>query len=208
MISYIVASNDTEVLNRNLIQSLYDKDNKEDQIIVVDETSIFRAYNAGIKKAKNKIKCFIHNDVIVLNVDLLRKSIINECTNDRGIIGVIGTKNKNSIPWWEPPTDCCGSVVDGRLGLIKFDDGGCECSLLDGLLLATNQDIEFDERYSGFHIYDHDICMEMMKRGYKNYCLKNGRSLVFHNTKNTTDVNKLNLFQVNTHIYKNKWGLI
>lgn len=203
MISYIIASHNSDILCENLLPSLklYD----DDELMVFDEKTIALAYNKGIKNAKNTIKCFIHHDVVILNSDLLRANLANYCTSNRGIIGVIGSKNAGALPWWSK--DQCGSALDARMGLINFSAGGEECAILDGIILATSQDLCFDEEYPGYHMYDHDICRQAIEAGRSNFCLPNGSDLIFHNTKASSDVNELKHWNECVEIYKNKWSV-
>lgn len=204
MISYIVMCNDKQTLERNLLRSL--KLEEGDEIIVVmDKPSAAIALNIGISKAKNKIKCFIHSDVVVLDNARLRNELISHCNDQTGIVGVIGTKNRSHVPWWEK--DMCGTIVESRLGLIDFGPGGCECAVMDGLFLASAQDVRFDESFPGFHFYDYDICLQMLERGLPNWCLFDGKTLISHNCKTPLDVNALGAsYSDNVERLKNKWN--
>lgn len=205
MISYIVMCNDKQTLERNLLRSL--KPSGTDEILVMmDRPSAATALNAGMEKAKNKIKCFIHSDVIVLDNDRLRSELIEHCNDQTGMVGVIGSKNGSYIPWWEK--DTCGSVMEARLGVIDFDEGDCYCAVLDGLFLATAQEFRFDESFPGFHFYDYDSCKLMINNGLPNWCLKDGKSLLSHNCKTPFDVNQLGRsYSGNIELFKNKWKL-
>src|SRR3990167_5694030 len=204
-ISYIIASKDKERFGAFIGATL--KLSETDEIICEKGETMAKAYNAGISKSINKIKCFIHDDVEILDMERLRGDIIKNCRDDTGIVGIIGTINKDVFPWWDPKVDCCGNVLDERIGLINFDGGDCECALLDGLLLATAQNIEFDETYKGFHLYDMDICRQMIAKGLKNWCLGNGASLVKHHTNGPLDTKELGEdWESNLKTYKDKWA--
>lgn len=188
MISYIAICNDKPTLERNLLRSL--KLGDGDEILVfMNKASAAIGLNMGIKKAKNKIKAFVHSDIIVLDNDQLRSSLITHCNDQTGMVGVIGSKNGSHIPWWEKET--CGSIREARLGVIDFDGGGCECSVMDGCFLATSQDFLFDESFTDFHFYDYDSCKLMINNGLPNWCLSDGKSLLSHNCKTPFDVNEL-----------------
>ncbi len=202
MISYIVASHDRTVLESNLIASL--QCFSGDEIIVIESPqSIAKAYNEGQLRAKNAIRCYIHHDVRVLRAELLRSQLINCCTGDVGVVGIIGSREVH-VPWWNGTR--CGSVVDARLGLLDFGVGG-QCAYLDGLLLASAHELSWDESYSGFHLYDHDICQQALSRGYSNWCLDQGKDLVLHNTRGSTDVHQLELWDSSVARFRRKWNL-
>lgn len=202
MISYIVMSNDKAVLERNLLRTLKLK-NDDEIIVVMDKPSAAIALNIGIVKVKNAIKCFVHSDVVILDNERLRYELSEHCDAKTGIVGVIGSKG-TQIPWWEKET--CGSIIDGRLGLLDFDGGDCECVVMDGLMLATAQDVQFDESFPGFHIYDYDICKQMTAKGLPNYCLRDGKSLIAHNCKGPTNTEELDSSYLgNLARFNNKW---
>lgn len=205
MISYIVMCNDRQTLERNLLRSL--KPVGGDEILVMmDRPSAAIALNAGMEKAKNKIKCFIHSDVIVLDNDRLRSGLLEYCNDAVGMVGVIGSRDGTHIPWWEKNT--CGSVMEARLGVIDFDEGDCPCAVLDGLFLATSQEFRFDESFPGFHFYDYDSCKLMTNNRLANWCLRDGKSLLSHNCKTPFDVNQLgSTYSGNIELFKNKWKL-
>ena len=200
-ISYITCTHNKKIFENCLLKSLILKD--EDELIVIENArSIADGYNTGIDKAKNKIKCFIHHDLIVTNPILLRMNLMAYCMDDIGMVGIIGSKTDAS-PWWEG--QCIGSVVDTRNGILYFNDGKEFCLHLDGLMLATYQNVRFDESIPGFHLYDQDICKQMAQKGKKNFCVKDGYRMITHFTSTPTDTSKINGYAEAMEIYKQKW---
>lgn len=183
MISWIVATNDRETLEANLSATL-EFDGADELVVVDDPSSIAVAYNQGSRQARNAIRCYVHDDIRILDWSRLRCELLVHCRSDVGLVGVIGSKTP-AIPWWMG--ERCGSVDSTSHGRMDAGPGGTSCAYLDGVLLATTQDIAWDESYSGFHFYDYDSCMQMLDRGLANYCVTNGADLVFHNA----DVSKL-----------------
>lgn len=180
MISYICASHNPAILFDNLLPSLDLHDGDDELIVIEDPKSIAEAYNEGTRLATRPIRCFVQHDIQVLNSAGLREELIRHCTSDVGIVGAIGSRDI-ALPWWVG--EGVGSVEDGRLGLINFGLGGEPCSYLDGILLATVQPFEWDEGYTGFHLYDHDVCQSMLTRGLTNFCLASAHTLIKHNTR-------------------------
>ena len=201
MISYIVASHDRRILEDNLLASLSLEDDDE-LILIEDPPSIAAAYNDGAADAKNRIRCYIHSDVQILKPAELRSAMIEHCVDSVGMVGLIGSRS-SVIPWWFGTT--CGSVTDARIGVIDRAAGGA-CSYLDGLLLATAHEIEWDESYPGFHLYDHDICQQMLARGLPNYCLTGGAEMVLHNTDGAGAISKLDGWDAGMARFRDKWG--
>ena len=142
-ISYITCTHNKELLNKCLLPTL--RLEQDDELIIVENPeSIAIGYNFGIEKAQNKIKCFIHHDLIITNSSLLRMQLIAYCTEDIGMVGVIGSIT-DTVPWWEGKT--IGSVLESRMGLIYFSEGKEFCETLDGILLATCQDFCMSNGY-------------------------------------------------------------
>jgi glycosyltransferase involved in cell wall biosynthesis len=201
-VSYITCTHNKNILEKCLLQSLILKD--DDELIVVENAkSIAEGYNTGIDQAKNKIKCFIHHDLIVTNPILLRMNLIAYCVEEIGMVGVIGSQT-DAAPWWDG--QCVGSVVDSRNGILYFSDGKEFCLHLDGLMLATYQDVRFDESIPGFHFYDQDICKQMEKQGKKNFCVKDGYRMVTHFTNGPNNISQINGYAEAMEIYKEKWA--
>jgi hypothetical protein len=203
VISYITASNNRQVLDANLLATIDLLD--DDEIIVVDDpSSIAVAYNQGQKQARNPIRCYVHTDVQILKPAELRAAMIEHCTDKVGMVGLIGCFDR-AVPWWEA-REGRGAAIDVRMGLLDFGRTG-PCAYLDGLLLATAQNLTWDESYTGFHMYDHDICEQMLARGLSNYCMPGG-SAVLHNTSNPSDVSQLDGWDAAVTRFRGKWGAV
>jgi len=202
MISWIVASHDPTILLKNFAASMVDVGS--DQVIVVENApSIAVAYNEGQAKADYQVRCYAHHDVQVLDLPRLRTGLLDYATEAVGMVGLIGSRSR-TYPWWNGV--CLGSVVDGRLGVLGFGGGG-PCTFLDGLLLATVHNVDWDETIGGWHGYDHDACSQMLARGLPNYCLDGGHELVAHNTNNSRDPDHLTGFHDAMKRVREKWGL-
>jgi hypothetical protein len=201
-ISYIACTHNPNILEKCLVQSLILQD--DDELIVIEgANSIAKGYNSGIDRAKNKIKCFIHHDLIVTNPILLRMNLLAYCIEDIGMVGIVGSQT-DATPWWEG--QCVGSVVDSRNGILYFSDGKQFCLHLDGLMLATWHDVRFDESIPGFHLYDQDICNQMAVKGLSNFCIKDGYRMITHFTQTPMDMSKINGYAEAMAIYNAKWA--
>lgn len=201
MISWIVATNNPEVLEANLLATLPEWD--EDEVVLVhNPESITQAYAYGQKKATRPVRVYVHSDVQLLDPDRLRRDLLASATADTGMVGLVGSLEVR-MPWWDG--HCLGSVVDGRFGTLDFGPGG-ECSMLDGLLLATAQTVDWDTDWPGFHGYDHDACMQMLRRGLTNRCLSGGHELVLHKTTGTKKMSELVGWDDAVARFKEKWS--
>lgn len=198
MISWIVASHNLPVFEANLRPTLP----AEDELVLVENApSIAVAYNQGQERSTYSIRCYIHHDVVILNPGLLREQLLATCADDVGMVGVIGSRDP-VWPWWNGSK--LGSIVDSRLGLLSFGAGG-ECAVLDGVLLATAQHVDWDEAYPGWHGYDHDACAQMRSRGLVNCCLPTGHMLVQHNAGSSTNLTQVNGWFAAEQCYFQKW---
>lgn len=210
MISYIVATHDRAVLDRNLLSTEF-LDHGDELIVLDDMPSIAVAYNEGTRRATNPIRCYVHHDVVI-KVDAdgrcpLREALLMRCTPDRGfaagMVGVIGSFER-AVPWWEG--EKVGTVVDARIGVVGNPNYAGPCAYLDGLLLATTHDVEWDQDYAGWHWYDHDICEQMLRRGLKNAVVAAGHTMVTHNTTGSLATRALPGWHEGMARFTAKWG--
>ena len=199
MISWIVASHDLGIFDANLRPTLPAED---ELILVEDAPSIAVAYNEGQLRSTHPIRCYVHHDVVLMDPMVLRARLLEACTLDVGFVGVIGSRDV-IWPWWASAVKL-GSMLDSRLGRLDFGAGG-ECSVLDGVLLATRHTLMWDESFPGWHGYDHDACAQMRTRGLVNYCLTDGHGLVTHNAGSSTDLGHLAGWADAEQRYLEKW---
>jgi hypothetical protein len=201
VISYIVATHDRAVLDANLAASLTLGDGDE-LVVVEDAPSIAVAYNEGQARAVNRVRCYVHHDVQILDPARLRAELLAHCLPMVGMVGVVGSHD-GVTPWWKGRR--LGSVVDTRFGPMDFGPGG-PCSYLDGLLLATWHTVTWDESYPGWHLYDHDMCQQQIAAGRPNWCLTDGRDLVQHNTAGPSRMDHVTGWDAGLAHFKTKWG--
>lgn len=200
MISWIVATHDRGVLEANLLPAL-ELIGSDEIVVVEDAPSIAVAYNRGQARATQPVRCYVHHDVQILDLPKLRARLLEHCPSS-GIVGVIGSRNL-VVPWWDG--DTLGSVIDARLGRLDFGVGGA-CAYLDGLLLASSHSLEWDETYPGWHLYDHDICRQMLDAGRTNWCLDGGGDLVRHNTTGSSQLRELVGWDAGVQRFTEKYG--
>jgi len=181
VISWVVTSHRRDILEANLLATLTIDDGDE-LVLIEGAKSITLAYAEGQTKATQPIRCYIHHDVQILDLPRLRHELI-ESSEGVGIVGVVGSRDLR-MPWWGG--NKLGSVVDTRMGLLDFGPGG-ECAVLDGLLLATRQAVDWDIDAPGWHGYDHDACAQMLARDLPNWCLTGAGEYLVHNAEPTKD---------------------
>ncbi len=171
----------------NYRKDLLVQGNENVEIIVIDnfdnQYSIFSAYNEGVKRAKNDILCFVHDDVYMHTKDWIELVFyyFNEDDN-LGCIGIAGGHflPKTISPWWY------GLRSGGCLQTYKnntLDDRDLShfknvtiipAVAVDGVWMCVKRTlfeenmIRFDDKtFDGFHCYDIDICLQVRAQHYK-----------------------------------------
>lgn len=148
-------------------------DNKKNQY------NIFQAYNEGIEKSQFEIICFAHEDIFFETNNWGEIALSHFSDPNVGIIGVAGSHYLPKMPgaWWS--TGISSMNIKHQIGkeikceiskFFKTEKQYLSAIILDGLWLCARKSsinsIRFDDiSYSGFHLYDSDICMQILKQG-------------------------------------------
>ena len=185
MISIIICSkfeNISQVLRKNIEETI----GVPYEIVIIDNSnsqySIFSAYNKGVIQSKHQYLCFIHEDVLFKTQNWGKNLIEHLKDKKTGVIGVAGSKIVTRIPasWW--------TVGPGFKNLIQhykkkktinaetahnLTTNIQQVVVLDGVFMSIRKElfdtIRFDEELTGFHAYDHDISIQAVIAGYKNF---------------------------------------
>lgn len=142
--------------------------------------SICSAYNEGVKRAKYPYLCFMHEDIVFYTHNwggVALKAISNMAV---GLLGVQGCTyfDESTIYWTMSGFKKANTILPGKSDKIREDDfpvKGNEVVMVDGMWMFTRKDyfdeIQWDQHtYQGFHMYDMDMCMQIISRG-KKICL-------------------------------------
>lgn len=131
--------------------------------------SLTEIYNKGIKKAKNDIIVFCHDDIKFDTKNWGRKMLKQfKRHSEFGVIGVAGSRfMPSSGKWWEDFSKMHGAVYhehEGKRWLSRYsnDIGNHldEVILVDGLFFGIHKNRiskKFNEDVTGFHFYDVDF---------------------------------------------------
>lgn len=154
--------------------------------------SIFQAYNIGVKKAKFSFLCFMHDDVRFHTLNWGSKVVNHFSDKQVGMLGVAGPTYISNIPgiWWgingavNPTNSTRQCNIDTDRFNHKeqhttynnpFNEDVSEVVACDGLFFCIRKElfdvIEFDEEYGGFHFYDIDISLQILRLNYKLLCV-------------------------------------
>jgi GT2 family glycosyltransferase len=218
LISIIICSRTPEIDDalkaniENTIGELY-------EIILIDNSenkyNIFEAYNLGVAKSKGSILCFMHDDIQFHTKDwgIKVKAYFEE--QRIGAIGIAGTPYAAKMPgsWWGGGLinqQLCskeGSQIRVNTQTLNDKEEKKEVVLLDGIWLCIKRElfekIKFDEKkFTGFHFYDIDICLQVHSLNFKLYCVFD--ILIEHFSNGNVNQEWIN----NALILKKKWNFL
>ncbi len=189
--------------------------------IVIDnsrnEYTIFTAYNEGVKRAKGSILCFMHDDILYHTEGWGSKIVHHFEDSAVGLVGVAGTHFLPTVPtyWFTSPfvseynyTNDKGRIIKNN----KVDFFGKEqivdAVAVDGLCFFVRRDlfdvIRFDDTtFSGFHLYDMDICMQILQNDYKVCIVRD--VLIEHYWSEESMNTGMEVFYANLDLFYAKW---
>lgn len=185
MISVIICSREP-VVPSELTQNIAETIGCKYELVVIDnsdsEYTIFQAYNEGIKRANGEVICFMHEDVLFRSKSW-GEAVERHFREDEqiGLIGFAGTHFLPNTPlyWYSSPfisqrnLNNDQGVVEEHFHEDWFGERDIiEAVAVDGFCFFVRKKlfdrIAFDEKtYKGFHLYDMDICMQVIQSGYK-----------------------------------------
>ena len=193
----IVICNRGEKINQDLEDNIKSTiGNVDFEIICINnekgQYNIFQAYNIGVEKAKFPYLCFMHDDVRY-HTQNWGLNVINHFLDKQvGMLGVSGPTYLSKIPgiWWgiDRPANPTKSIRQYSLDTNRlnpqeqhvtifnpFNEIKSEVVAVDGLFFCIRKDlfdvIRFDENYGGFHFYDIDISLQVLRLNYKIVCV-------------------------------------
>lgn len=144
-----------------------------DHVAVRGARSMTAGYNTAMRGSNAKYKVYLHQDVFVANKRFLYDLIaLFERDSGLGMVGMVGTAQlpPNGV-WWEGDPKY-GAVFEQREGLqlLQFNPvhGAPQpVKAIDGLLMATQVDLPWNECIEGFHFYDTAHSMDFRRAGYR-----------------------------------------
>jgi len=205
MIKVIVARNDDKVFERYLKPSLEKFGSKIELFGIPNSeqmNSMFKKYNEGIKisnPADDDIVVFVHEDVKILDEHFCEKlQLIFEKRKEVGLVGIIGTKELDSMGWWiNDRKHHVGRWIQG------YDDGteremirkiGYDENMLvvDGCCFAVRgkvaKEVPFleDQFPQFFHFYDYSYSLSVLEAKWK---VAVADILIFHKSEGALPTN-------------------
>ena len=170
-ISIITCFNDSDILRDNLLMSLIRQNNKDFEIISIDNTekhfsSVSSALNSGGERAKGDYIIFVHQDVYLYGknwIDLALNFLSN--LPEMGAAGVIGVDFAGNYE---------GFILDrGKYCGEPINMPICVQSVDEQLIIVPRkvfEKLQFDEQFD-FHLYGVDYCLSVERLGLNVYVL-------------------------------------
>lgn len=165
-ICFIVASNDDNCLNKNLLSSpIFKYIDKNNIVIARNFKSAGAAYNYGIRNSKQEIMVFVHQDVYLPFswIDGVYNAVqyLDRQHPDWALLAPIGITKFNQM---------FGAVWSTSLGRVVGDAPSTPKPVVsfDELMVIMRRkcDLMFDENLPHFHLYGTDIVQTAISAGF------------------------------------------
>lgn len=183
MISPITVIYSTRNLDEAYIEHIKESSGLGKKIEVIPfvnngEKSLTQIYNEGLKKAKNDIIVFCHDDLF-FETPFWGVDVVDHFTRNRGfgILGIAGTNKMVNGRWWEHRENMFGIVnhadKEKKWTSMYSQPQGIfikRAVVVDGLFFAVHRQRvkkNFDESFKGFHFYEIDFCINNHLSGVK-----------------------------------------
>ena len=185
-ITFVVAANSRETLERNLLASPCFLSHHNHQILVQEGfSSAALAYNDGLRGAANDLIIFVHQDIYLpenwisrLEVALQRLEKIDPAW---GVLGCWGATARGEYR---------GHVYSSGWGILGREFEAPEAvQTLDEIVLIIRKSsgLVFDQHLPHFHFYGTDICMRAARQSMKSYAMS---AFCVHNTSQILELPK------------------
>jgi Glycosyltransferase like family len=138
-----------------------------------EEANLAAAYNRLQAAAEGwKYKVYVHDDVVILNQHLIGDLLRIFRLRRIGLLGVAGCRYLPTSAVWWAGSGVLGRVVhlvDGHQETLELEQPAGELEYVeavDGLFMATQHDLTWDEEIAGFHFYDVAQSIRYVLAGY------------------------------------------
>jgi hypothetical protein len=172
-----------------------------------DQVSIHTAYNSILAIARELPGLdgviFVHEDLGILDVELITKLEGYLSDSAVGIVGAIGAIGVESLSWWDGQMR--GAIAETR-GMLSFPVSERDVDMVDGCFLvlsaAAVRTLNFEEEdYSGFHGYDAEICFAARVAGMRVIV---GDFDLFHACRG--GFGDVDSYARNNYVFQERWG--
>ncbi len=149
-----------------------------------DANSIYEAYNQAMNQSDAKYKVYIHQDVFLINKNILIDAICMFKSNPQiGMIGLLGGKHLPESRRFYRSWDT-GNVIGCSDKKAFWNELGTEQSkvfAIDGMFMMTQYDIPWREDVlTGWDFYDFSQSLEFGRRGYEVWVMNQSQPSSLH----------------------------
>lgn len=156
-------------------------------IAIKNAKSVSVAYNEAMKKSDAKYKIYLHEDVFIINRNILFDILSVLKNKELGMLGVIGSKTILTDGSWRKSVNTYGKIYEnynGKIDITEFKETNNSYDnvmAIDGSIIITQYDIPWREDiFTGRHFYDLSQCLEFKKNGYQIGVAKQESPWVIH----------------------------
>jgi len=174
------------------------------QVIALSgQTSIAATYNKILVSLRGQsvdALVLLHDDLEITDPDA--ESKIHATATTHAVSGVVGSSGDSpSLAWWDLGCDGYQLTDSAGVGSRNFGSG----NTVDGSILILSgwavRSLWFDERYSGFHGYDVDLCRQLTGVGIVDLATHH------HTTLGWKSDEVRDSWEQADSVYRDKWGL-
>lgn len=147
---------------------------KIDIITVTEADSMTAGYNAAMHSSSAKYKVYLHQDAFCIHEDLIYMLLDMFKEDSIGMVGMLGATKLPpdaafSLYWNYGSMAACDVLQTKYFSVGDITEHKYkEVLMLDGVFMATQYDIEWDEeKITGWHFYDASQSLRFREKGYR-----------------------------------------
>ncbi len=176
-ICFVICANDERYLEECLwyIDKLRIPEGyKKEKAVIRGASSMTGGYNQAMAQSDAKYKIYLHQDVLIVNENILYDLLEIFQDDSIGMVGVVGKKELASSGAYAREWDAGAVNVCNATECYAFDWSSGESEKrvdvtgIDGMFMATQYDLPWDEKnFDGWDFYDLSQSMNIRQAGYR-----------------------------------------
>lgn len=142
-------------------------------VVIRDAVSMTSGYNRAMAQSDAKYKIYLHQDVLVVNRKILSELLEAFGESSVAMVGMFGKKELDPQATYTKTWDAGGGEICNVTDAYEFKwSSGEEKKWIDvvgvdGMFLATQYDLPWEEDFNGWDFYDLSQSMNMRQAGYR-----------------------------------------
>lgn len=174
-VCFVMCVNDEQYMQESLryISEVNVPEGYEIEVLTVtDAVSMAAGYNEAMNASDAKYKIYLHQDVFIINRNIIKDIIKIFENSEIGMLGVIGIEKMpaSGIMWEGSRVGNLYTVLLNETNhlVLQKDEAYTEVEAIDGLLMITQYDLPWREDvFKDWDFYDASQCREFINSGYK-----------------------------------------